>query len=134
MSRSDPHDVDGVTDDVGGGAYGLGVLWAWGYPRTQRTGGAIMRKRPHWFALVLWAFAIVFLVVDVPLAVDIRRMIMSTPYPGGVHEAAVLSWWNIWNETRSAVSSALQISALGALIEIADRIRLNTAQRSGPPL
>jgi hypothetical protein len=90
-----------------------------------------MRKRPHWFALVLWAFAVVFVVVDVPLVVDIRWLIMSTPYPGGVHEAAALSWWNIWNETRSALSAALQLSALGVLIEIADRIRLNGERRSG---
>ena len=91
-----------------------------------------MRKRPHWFALVLWAFAVMYLIVDVPLVVDIRSLIMSTPYPGGVHESTVLSWWNIWNEIRSALSAALQLSALGVLIEIADRIRLNAERRSGP--
>ncbi|MGH6876404.1 MAG: hypothetical protein ACREHV_03385 [Rhizomicrobium sp.] len=91
-----------------------------------------MRKRPHWFALVLWAFAVVYLIVDVPLVVDIRRVVMSTPYPDGIHEAAAISWWNIWNETRSALSAALQLSALGVLIEIADRIRLSADRRSGP--
>jgi hypothetical protein len=82
--------------------------------------------------LVLWAFALIYLLVDVPLVVTIRHVIMGTSYPGGIHEAEAISWWNIWNEARSALSAALQLSALGVLIEIADRMRL-TAERPADP-
>lgn len=59
-----------------------------------------------------------------------RHLFEAAQYPGGPSEAMALSWMNIWNETRSAVSGALQLSALGVLIEIADRIRWDARHRN----
>ena len=88
-----------------------------------------MQKRLNRFSLVLWAFAALFLLADVPMTIGMKQWIMTTHYPGGLSEASAISWMNIWNETRAALSGALQLSALGVLIEIADRIRWDALHR-----
>lgn len=81
-----------------------------------------MRKRPHWLAIVLWVFAILSAASEAA----------NTLYLMGLGKLIGLNWWNVWLIVRSVLSDALVPAALGALVEMADRIRLSVGHRSGP--
>ena len=88
-----------------------------------------MKKSVNKFALILWIFAVIFLIADVPMALGLKEALLHVRYPDGTAEGMVLTWMNIWTETRSALLGALQLAALGTLIEIADQIRWNGLHR-----
>lgn len=89
-----------------------------------------MKKPINKFALGLWIIAAIFLIGDVPVTLELKRLFAEARYPQGPEMNSVLSWLNIWTEVRSVFVAAAQLAAWGVIIEIADQIRWAVQRRS----
>jgi hypothetical protein len=85
-----------------------------------------MTKPINRFALVLWIFAVVLFISDVPATIAIKNMLKQARYPGESGWVGILiSWQYIWTYVRAALTTLLQLLAFGVLIELVDQIRWN---------
>jgi hypothetical protein len=81
-----------------------------------------MKRRPHWFALTLWALSVLELLVGIPIETEMRRAIALsvTHNPDVVTE---LAWAHVWTTLQSTIITSSELFGLGVLIDIGDRIR-----------